>query len=145
MTSRNTWISPSTDYSTNLIQIPLTLTTMEDSPIAPLMHRPSNELFVNNNKVVADSLDATDKSIHLNTMDRPDDVIRVISMESDSASYNSPPLSPTFENGNFISTVNSRYTKYQLIYSRTSLIRTPGDHQNVYSFSEIIINRCHLY
>ena len=31
------------------------------------------------------------------------------------------------------------------IYSRTSLVRTPGDRQNVYSLSGIRINRCYMY
>ena len=108
MTSRNTWISPPADSSTNPIQIPLTLTTIEDSTIAPLMHRPSNE-FVNNNNnsnnnnnnkvVLADSLDVADECAHINAVDTPGDFIRVISVESDTASSNSPPLSPTLDNG----------------------------------------------
>ena len=30
-------------------------------------------------------------------------------------------------------------------YIRTSLVRTPGDRQNVFALSGIRINRCHLY
>ena len=31
------------------------------------------------------------------------------------------------------------------IYSRTSLVRTPGDRQNAFALSDILINRCHMY
>ena len=36
-------------------------------------------------------------------------------------------------------------TSFTMKYSRTSLIRTPGDNQNPFVLSGIRINRCNLY
>ncbi|KAI6650897.1 hypothetical protein LOD99_5737 [Oopsacas minuta] len=94
-TTHNTWISHSPEPNPDIITLPSSIIQPNTTP---LMHKLPNEpLPASNSIMVSDSLDPGNSCL-VNNEISTNDIIRVISVESDSTSSNSPPLSPTFEN-----------------------------------------------